>query len=208
MAGFPQSGVSQAIVFKISPDGSNKLYETAFGGSVQAAGAAIAVNSAGEAWVAGSTSSADFPLVKPLQSSLGARPLWKSSDGGTTWAPLDNLPFAIPQMLVVDPTTPTTLYAATADLGVFKSLDGGATWTAASSGIAGTNIAALAIDPVHSQTLYAATATAVYKTVNGAGNWTAINNPPAAISQLTVAVQESVGALQAHAGVTIFVVTP
>ena len=172
MAGFPQSGVSQAIVFKISPDGSNKLYETAFGGSVQAAGAAIAVNSAGEAWVAGSTSSADFPLVKPLQSSLGARPLWKSSDGGTTWAPLDNLPFAIPQMLVVDPTTPTTLYAATADLGVFKSLDGGATWTAASSGIAGTNIAALAIDPVHSQTLYAATATAVYKTVNGAGNWT------------------------------------
>jgi hypothetical protein len=44
--------------------------------------------------------------------------------------------------------------------------------------------------------------------VNGAGNWTAINNPPAAISQLTVAVQESVGALQTHAGVTIFVVTP
>jgi uncharacterized protein (TIGR03437 family) len=191
---FGAAGTNQAMVFKISPDGSNKLYETRLGGSVKAAGTAIAVDSAGEVDVAGSTSSVDFPLVKPLQSSPGARPLWKSADSGTTFAPADNLPFALPQMMVVDPTTPTTLYEATGDLGVFKSVDGGATWTAANSGIAATNIQALAIDPVHPQTLYAATGPApdassitVYKTVNGAGVWMAVDSP--ASPQLAVDAQ-------------------
>jgi uncharacterized protein (TIGR03437 family) len=193
---FGESGTSQAMVFKISPDGSTKIFETAFGGSVQTVGAAIAVDSAGEAYIAGTTSSADFPLVKPLQSSTGARPLWQSSDGGNTWTPMDNLPFALPQATVVDPTTPTTLYEATTDLGVFKSLDGGATWTTAGNGIAGANVQTLAIDPVHPQTLYTATvapnganASAVYKTVNGAASWTLVDSPALAISQLAVDAQ-------------------
>jgi len=189
--GFLNTGVSQTIVFKISPDGSKQVYETAFGGSVQSLGSAIAVDTAGEAWVAGSTSSVDFPLVKPLETTLGARPLWKSTDGGNTWAPIDNLPFAVPQTMVVDPTIPTTLYEASADLGVFKSQDGGNTWTNTSTGIAGKNIQALAIDPVHPQTLYASmnvpladggSSSAIYKTVNGAGSWTLIDSPPSAVS--------------------------
>jgi len=195
---FGPTGAQYAIVFKLSPDGSKKIYETALGGSVNAAAAAVAVNGAGEVFVAGSTSSVDFPLVKPLESSLGARPLWKSADGGATWAPLGDLPFALPQLLVADPTTPNTLYAATEDLGVFKSLDGGATWTKANTGIAGTNIGALAIDPVHPQTLYAAqtnhavtgeSTSAVYKTVNGANSWNLADSPPAAVSQLAVDAQ-------------------
>ena len=182
-------GSAYAIVFKISPDGSKKIYETAIGGSVQTNAAAIAVNAAGEAYVAGSTSSVDFPLVHPLQTSPGARPLFESTDSGTTWAPIDNLPFALPQMFVANPVTPTTLYAATGDLGVFKSLDGGATWVHANSGIAGTNVKALAIDPVHPQTLYAATATAVYKSTDGANTWSPIDSPPFAVSQLAVDAQ-------------------
>jgi uncharacterized protein (TIGR03437 family) len=182
----PQGGVD-AIVFKISPDGSEKIYETALGGSAQAGGTAIAVDSAGEAYVAGSTSSVDFPLVHPFQSSPGARPLWKSTNGGTSWTPLDDLPFALPQMLVVEPTSPNTLYEATGDLGVFKSLDGGVTWTADNSGIASTNIQALATHPVHSQTLYAATSSsAVYKTVDGGNSWTLIDSPATTITQLAV----------------------
>jgi len=193
---FGPPGSAYAIVFKISPDGSKKIYETALGGSVQASGTAIAVDNAGEVYVAGSTSSVDFPVVRPLQNSPGARPLWKSTNSGTTWAPLDDLPFALPQMLTVDPTTPNTLYEATGDLGIFKSLDGGVTWKAANSGIASTNIQVLAIDPVHPQTLYAAAAaatstssTTVYKTVDGANSWTLIDSPPSAVSQLAVDAQ-------------------
>lgn len=54
--------------------------------------------------------------------------------------PIDDLPFKLPQMLVVDPTSPDTLYAASEDLGIFKSLDRGFTWTHASSGITSTYI--------------------------------------------------------------------
>jgi uncharacterized protein (TIGR03437 family) len=193
---FGPPGNAYAIVFKISPDGSKKIYETALGGSVSATGAAIAVDSTGAAYIAGSTSSANFPLVKPLQSSLGARPLWKSTDIGATWTPMDALPFALPQTLVVDPAAPNTIYAATTDLGIFKSVDGGATWAAANSGIASASVQVLAIDPVHSQTLYAAaapayeaTASAVYKTVDGANSWTLIDSPPASITQLEVDAQ-------------------
>jgi uncharacterized protein (TIGR03437 family) len=182
----PQGGVD-AIVFKISPDGSEKIYETALGGSFQAGATAIAVDSAGEAYVAGSTSSVDFPLMHPFQSSPGARPLWKSTNGGASWTPLDDLPFALPQMLVVDLTNPNIVYEATEDLGIFKSLDGGITWTKASSGIVSTSVQALAIDPVHTQTLYAATSSnAVYKTVDGANSWTLIDSPAMTISQLAV----------------------
>jgi hypothetical protein len=179
----------QAISFKLSPDGSTNLWETALGSSAQSAAGAIAVDSAGEVWIAGSTSSANFPLVNPLQNTLGERPLKTSTDSGASWTPIDNLPFALPQAIEVDPTTPTTLYIATADLGVFKSVDGGVTWTAASKGIAASNVSALAIDPVQTQTLYAGASTAVYKSVDGANTWTAIDSPSASLIQILVDAQ-------------------
>src|ERR1019366_3882972 len=197
---FGPPGSAYAIVFKISADGSKKIYESALGGSVRADGTAIAVNSVGEVYLAGSTSSVDFPLVHPLQSTPGARPLWKSADSGATWAPIDDLPFAMVQALVVDPSNPNTLYAATSDLGIFKRVDGGATWTRSNSGIAGTNIQTLAIDPAHPRTLYAATAlaladsaspSAVYKTVDGANIWTLADSQPIWVFQLAVDAKNS-----------------
>jgi hypothetical protein len=119
-------------------------------------GMAIAVDSTGAPYVAGITTSVDFPLVHPVQSTLGARPLWKSTNSGATWTPIDNLPFAFLQTVVADPTTPTTLYAGTSDRGIFKSTDAGVTWTI-DTGIAGNVIQVLAIDPANPQILYAAT---------------------------------------------------
>ena len=184
-------GFDQAVVFKISPDGSTQLYEKIFGGSYSAIASAIAVDRAGEAWVAGSTQSADFPLVHPLanQTTLGARPLWESTSGGAAWAPIDNLPFAHSLVMLTDPATPATLYEATSDRGVFKSVDAGATWTQSSAGIGATAVQALAIDPVHTQTLYAAAATTVYKSTNGAASWSAIDSPPFAVNQILIDAQ-------------------
>jgi uncharacterized protein (TIGR03437 family) len=190
---FGPPGSMDAFVFKISPDGSHKAYETVLGGSSQASATAIAVDTTGQAYVAGSTSSVDFPLVHPFQSSPGARPLWKSTNGGTSWTPLDNLPFAIPQMIVADPSAPNTLYAATGDLGVFKSVDGGVTWVNANTGITGTNVQALAIDPVHLATLYAsvsgAKSNAIYKSVDAASHWTLVDSAAPSNSLLAVDAQ-------------------
>jgi hypothetical protein len=178
---FGPPGNAQAMVFKLSPDGSQKIYETTLGGSVEADGMAIAVDRTGAAYVAGITTSVDFPLVHPLQSNMGARSLWKSTDSGVTWTPLDNLPFAFLQALVVDPTAASTLYVATTDAGILKSMDGGVTWNKANQGITGTSLQILAIDSLHPQTLYAASGSGetpgvVYKTVNGGSNWSVIDS--------------------------------
>jgi hypothetical protein len=61
------------------------------------------------------------------------------------------------QALAINPTTPTTLYAGTGDGGVFKSTDGGATWTANSTGLTNLDVQALAINPTMPTTLYAGT---------------------------------------------------
>jgi uncharacterized protein (TIGR03437 family) len=182
---FGPPGNLEALVFKLSPDGSRRIYEVTLGGSGDAEGMAIAVDHSGAAYVAGITTSVDFPLLRPLQSNMGARPLWKSTDSGFTWKPLDNLPFAFLQALVVDPTSPSTLYAAATDAGVFKSLDGGVTWNQASQGIASGSPQVLTIDPLHPQTLYAATGSGVnpgvvYKTVNGGSNWSVIDSSASA----------------------------
>jgi hypothetical protein len=177
----------KALVFKLAPDGSREVYETTLGGVLGANGTAISVGQDGSAYIGGLTASVDFPLVHPLQSDLGARPLWKSTDGGATWVPLDQLPFALAQVLV---ETPGALYAATWDAGVLKSTDGGAKWTAINHGITDTSVSALAADPRRPATLYAGTGGVpgvLYKSMDGGANWTVVdsmaNNP---VTQIAV----------------------
>src|SRR5882724_10756771 len=78
--------------------------------------------------------------------------------------------------LAIDPLTPTTLYAGTAG-GVFKSMDGGASWSA----IGLINVSALAIDPLTPTTVYAGIGTfdmgalgGVFKSTDGGASWNAV----------------------------------
>ena len=59
-----------AFVAKLNPTGSALLYSTYLGGSVSEWGSGIAVDAEGNAYVTGVTSSADFPIVNPLQPTL------------------------------------------------------------------------------------------------------------------------------------------
>ena len=59
--------------------------------------------------------------------------------------------------LLLDPATPSTLYAATAR-GLYRSTDSGASWEARSRGLEGHSVLALAVDPA-SHMLYATTDT-------------------------------------------------
>ncbi len=62
-------GFGDAFVTKLSPDGSSLVYSTFLGGSGLDEGRAIAVDSQGNAYVAGMTCSINFPTLGAIQSA-------------------------------------------------------------------------------------------------------------------------------------------
>jgi len=83
------------------------------------------------------------------------------SAGGPVWA------------LAIDPAAPTTLYAGT-DAGVFRSLNGGHSWSPVNTGLPDdANVLALAIDPTTPTTLYAGTYGGMFRSLNGGSSWQA-----------------------------------
>lgn len=114
-------------------------------------------------------------------TSAGA---FQSTDRGATWSQGSGmLPgsgmiryyYAI-TTLAVDPANPQTVYAG--DTGmmtegrVLKSTDGGATWTAAASGISSDHVTALAIDPDRPATVYAVVEDSLYVSGDAGASWT------------------------------------
>ncbi|MDQ1388151.1 MAG: hypothetical protein QOF56_1605, partial [Acidobacteriaceae bacterium] len=68
----PKAGnAGSAFLFELSPDGSKLTYSTYLGGSVDDVALGVALDSSGNAYVAGVTSSVDFPTsASVLQPSL------------------------------------------------------------------------------------------------------------------------------------------
>jgi hypothetical protein len=65
------SGSNDAFVVKMSPSGSSYVYSTYLGGSGIDYGESIAVDSSGNAYIAGYTSSSDFPILNGDQPAIG-----------------------------------------------------------------------------------------------------------------------------------------
>lgn len=64
-------GGDDAFLFKLDPSGSSLLFSTLLGGSGDDVGFGVALDAAGNVSVAGSTTSADLPLLLPLDTTLG-----------------------------------------------------------------------------------------------------------------------------------------
>ena len=98
--------------------------------------------------------------------------MFKSTDGGASWAQLS---ISCPEIGVVaiDPITPTDVYAIGC-YSVFKSTDGGGSWTSL-FGVSGQG--AMAIDPMNPMTLYAGISYGVFKSTDGGGSWN-LTTPP------------------------------
>ena len=78
--------------------------------------------------------------------------------------------------LAIDPSTPQTIYAGTYDDGVFKSTNGGTSWTPITSGLTETYIYSLAINPKAPQTIYAGAGGGIFKSTNGGTSWTQVSS--------------------------------
>ena len=66
------NGIQNAFVSKLNADGSALVYSTYLGGSNSDQGTGIAVDSSGNAYLTGTTSSPDFPTVNPIQTQAKA----------------------------------------------------------------------------------------------------------------------------------------
>ena len=105
---------------------------------------------------------------------------FKSTDGGGTWTNI--LPGVKVVALATDPSTPTTVYvglyysSTSGQGGVYRSLNGGASWVAVNTGLTNLYTLALAVDPFTPATVYVATNGGVFKTTNRGDSWTPVNN--------------------------------
>jgi len=108
---------------------------------------------------------------------------FRSDDGGYNWMAINN---GLPkddngslnvQAVAIDPGDPYLVYVGTgwessSGNGVFKSTDGGATWTPANRGMIDYSIHAIAVDPHNPRVLYAgAYGGDLFKSADGGETW-------------------------------------
>lgn len=87
----------------------------------------------------------DDQVIYATMTTFGVSHVWKTTDGGDNWSPIDNgLPDIPATSIVVDPVDNSRLIVGT-DLGVFVSTNAGESWFADGSGLANTQIAELVI---------------------------------------------------------------
>ena len=141
------------FVTKLNSLGSGLVYSTYLGGSDVESGRGISVDAAGNAFVAGSTASVDFPTVAGALRNKS--PFFKSLNGGATWGNDNNGLVKPTDVLAIDPTNPNTIYAG-AQESVYKSTNGGRTWVSKSNGLNSPRVIRLIVDPVTPSTLYLA----------------------------------------------------
>ena len=144
--------------------------------------------------------------------------VFRSDDGGKTWRAAGLADTHTISAIVVDPVNPDVVYAASmghvfkpnAERGVFKSTDGGKTWSKILYTDDKTGAIDLVMDPQHPQVLYAALwqarrtpwalddggpGSGLYKSTDGGAHWTEISRnagfPQGVLGRIGVSVAAS-----------------
>jgi photosystem II stability/assembly factor-like uncharacterized protein len=106
--------------------------------------------------------------------------LWKTTDGGTTWAAIGvSLPTMAIAAIAIDPSNPSQVYVATDNQvysagggGVFRSSDDGANWVMISGDQQAQVIfGQLIVDPTNPSTLYLASRQGVRRSIDAGATW-------------------------------------
>jgi len=191
--------VPDAFVTKMNSDGTALVYSTFLGGSGQDTGNAIAVDSSGNAYITGDTTSANFPTVNAIRSSTSN--FLRTLDTGGHWSgQFIGPPNGAINVLAIDPLTPSTMYAGTSPNGgggILKSTDGGNNWIGLNTGLTNVNCPALVVDPTTPSTLYAglnpinSPGSGLYKSIDGGNTWTRLTNGLSGVTVNALAIDPS-----------------
>ena len=121
--------------------------------------------------------------------------VWKTTDGGANWIQLTDLllPNIAVASLAMDPKNSQVLYAGTGEgvfngdairgTGIFKTTDGGTTWTPLAATVPAAGLAGdfsyvfnIVVSSRSSQRLYASTRTGVFRSNDGGASWSQVIN--------------------------------
>src|SRR6185369_5222399 len=121
------------------------------------------------------------PTTSYVGSDVG---VFRSTDSGSTWTTLNNFDtpiFGSITALAIDPTAPSTIYAASTNAGLFQTTNGGSRWVTINNGLSTSDtrtVTAVVIDPFNSSILYALQGfNTLYKSTNGGALWTPLITP-------------------------------
>jgi len=142
--------------------------------------------------------------------------VWKSTDDGSTWTHLGLTDQRIVSRIAINPTNTLEIYVATMgipfernnDRGLYKSADGGATWSQVLFISDDAGVIDMVMDPSNPLVIYAAgwnrirnneeslgigPAAKVYKTIDGGATWTILANglPSIDMSRIGLAISQS-----------------
>ena len=147
------------------------------------------------------------------QSSGWGDGVYKSTDGGATWANMGLRNTARIARIVVDPTNSDVVYVASpghlwgpnSERGLFKTTDGGRTWTPILTRDDNTGVVDVAIDPGDPKTVYAALyqhrrtpfgfvgggpGSGLYKSTDAGATWTQLTTglPAGTVGRISIAI--------------------
>ena len=121
----------------------------------------------------------------------------KSPDRGTSWTEVNSglpTPTWAPIVLAIDPRNTNTLYPAIGlglfnnTRGLFKTTDGGASWSAVNLAPEELFPNNVAIDPQNTGTVYAGTRGGVFKSTDGGTRWSPVNSGLVATTFFSLAI--------------------
>ncbi len=173
------SVIGGAFVSKLDATGTNLVYSTYLSGSAGSIGTSIAVDSSGNAYVAGHTTSTNFPLVNPLKTKSN---FFKTTDGTAQWNNTNTGLNGDVNAVAVAAGAPNTIYAGTLSGGPYKSTDAGTTWqktpTAGLPGNGNFGVWSLAVDPSDPSIVYVGFVTGgLFKSINAGATWSSLTLP-------------------------------
>lgn len=131
--------------------------------------------------------------------------VWKSTNSGGTWMQLTDLglPNLAVSSLVIDPNNPNVLYAGTGEgyfnidavrgAGIFKTTDGGNTWTQLASTATSDfyYVNKIVISPNNSNRMYATTRTGIWRSLDSGNTWVRGVNGTSVNGCMDLAIQKN-----------------
>ena len=160
-------GGGDAFLAKLNGTGSAFTFLTYIGGNRNDSILSLSLDSGG-VYITGTTDSSNFPTASPFQATIPSNvtSLFVTSNGGTSWTPLDaKIPGAV-TAISPDPTNTNVVVAAT-DNGIFRSTNGGSTWTLENA----TALNSLSRSPANSSVIYGGVSTSVYVSTDNGVTW-------------------------------------